>query len=97
MGGLASCSFGSATSISPAGLPPTLSFQLVDGGRVAMQSGQPIPGFGPRPRLHLNLDSGWRFQAADLNEDMSFAPRKQSLSGLVHEAAGRDKIGFDDS
>src|SRR5438477_2271607 len=97
LGGLASCSFGSATSISPAGLPPTLSFQLVDGGRVAMQSSQPIPTFGPQPRLHLNLDSGWRFQAADLNEDVSFAPRKQSLSGIVREAAGRDKIGFDDS
>jgi len=97
LGGLASCSFGSAASISPAGLPPTLSFQLVDGGRVAMQSGQPIPSFGPQPRLHLNLDSGWRFQAADLNEDLSFAPRKQSLSALVREAAGRDKVGFDDS
>ena len=95
--GCASCSFGSANSISPAGLPPTLSFQLVDGGRVAMQSGQPVPSFGPQPRLHLDLSSGWRFQAANVDEDMSFSPRKQSLGGLVREASGREKSGFDDS
>jgi beta-galactosidase len=97
LGGLAACSFGSTNSISPAGLPPTLSFQLVDGGRVAMQSGQPVPSFGPQPRLHLDLSSGWRFQAANLDEDMSFAPRKQSLGELMREAAGREKVGFDDS
>src|SRR2546428_5687383 len=64
LGGLASCSFGSASSISPAGLPPTLSFQLIDGGRVAMQSGQPVPSFGPPPPPPLDLHSGSRVPAA---------------------------------
>jgi beta-glucuronidase len=97
LGGLAACSSGSGSSISVAGLPPTLSFQLVDGGRVAMQNGQPVPSFGRQPRPRLDLSSGWRFQPANLNEDMSFAPRKESLAGLVREAAGRDQAAFDDS
>jgi len=97
VGGLAACSLGSASSISAAGLAPTLSFQLVDGGRVAMQSGQPVPGFGREPRPRLDLSSGWRFQAANLDEEMSFAPRRESLGGLVREAAGRIDAGFDDS
>jgi beta-galactosidase len=92
-----SCSFAGAQTISPAGLPPTLGFQLVDGGRVAMQSGQPVPTFGIQPRPRLDLSSGWRFQAADLNEEMSFAPRKQTLGGLTREAAGREQPGFNDS
>ncbi|HSS92609.1 MAG TPA: glycoside hydrolase family 2 TIM barrel-domain containing protein [Candidatus Dormibacteraeota bacterium] len=97
LSGLAACSFGSTNSISPAGLPPTLNFQLVDGGRVAMQDGQPVPSFGRQPRPRLDLNSGWRFQSADLNENMSFAPRSQAMGGLVREAAGREKPGFDDS
>ncbi|HVS49306.1 MAG TPA: glycoside hydrolase family 2 TIM barrel-domain containing protein [Candidatus Dormibacteraeota bacterium] len=94
---ITSCSLTDAPGISPAGLEPTLGFQLVDGGRVAMQSGQPVPSFGRQPRPRLDLSTGWRFQAANLNDDMSFAPRSQSLGGLVREAAGREKPGFDDS
>src|SRR3989475_681562 len=96
VGGLVSCSFGSGTSISAAGLAPTLNFQLVDGGRVAMQSGQPVPTFSWQPRPRLDLNSGWRFQPANLDDEMSFAPRRQSLGGLVREAAGREKPGFAD-
>jgi len=96
VGGLVSCSFGSGTSISAAGLAPTLNFQLVDGGRVAMQSGQPVPTFSRQPRPRLDLNSGWRFQPANLDDEMSFAPRRQSLGGLVREAAGREKPGFAD-
>jgi len=42
--GLAAC----GTNANPSGsaLQPTLGFQAVDGGRVAMQSGSPVPGFG---------------------------------------------------
>jgi beta-galactosidase len=97
LSGLASCSLGSASSISAAGLPSTLSFQLVDGGRVAMQNGQPVPSFGVQPRPRLDLKTGWRFQVANLDDTMSFAPRKESLGGLVREAAGREKTIFNDS
>src|SRR5947209_1369105 len=92
--GLAAC--GTNVNSTASALQPTLGFQAVDGGRVAMQSGSPVPGFGRQPRPRLELNSGWRFQAADLNEEMTFAPRRQSLGGLVREAAGRDKPGFDD-
>jgi beta-galactosidase len=95
-GAITSCSLAGVPEIAPAGLPPTLGFQLVDGGRVAMQSGQPVPSFGRQPRPRLDLDTGWRFQAANLNDDMSLAPRSQSLGGLEREAAGREKPGFDD-
>src|SRR2546427_9605950 len=59
--GLVSCSFGSGTSISAAGLAPTLGFQLVDGGRGAMQAGQPVPRFGRQPPPPVALISGRRF------------------------------------
>ena len=93
LGGLSSC----GASITPAGLEPTLGFQIVDGGRVAMQSGQPVPSFSFQHRPRLDLTSGWRFQPADLSEALSFAPRSQSLAGLEREAGGRQKPGFDDS
>jgi hypothetical protein len=50
--------------IAPAALQPTLSFQQVDGGRVAMQNDQPVPSFGVQPRPRLDLSQGWRFQPA---------------------------------
>jgi beta-galactosidase len=93
LGGLGSC----GASISLAGLQPTLGFQLVDGGRVAMQSGQPVPSFGYQPRPRLDLSTGWRFQPAALSEDLSFEPRSQSQTALEKEAAGRQKPVFDDS
>jgi beta-galactosidase len=85
------------TGVSPAALAPTLSFRPVDGGRVAMQSGQPVPGFGFQPdRQRLDLASGWRFQPAVLNEPLSFEPRKAALTALEQEAAGRQGFAFDD-
>jgi glycosyl hydrolase family 2 len=93
LGGLSSC----GASVSLAGLQPTLGFQLVDGGRVAMQSGQPVPSFGYQPRPRLDLSTGWRFQPAALSEDLSFEPRSESQAALEKEAAGREKVGFDDS
>jgi len=93
LGGLNSC----GASISPAGLQPTLGFQLVDGGRVAMQSGQPVPSFTYQPRPRLDLSSGWRFQPAALSEALSFVPRSQSQSALEKEATGRQLASFDDS
>ncbi len=93
LGGLNSC----GASVSPAGLEPTLGFQIVDGGRVAMQSGQPVPSFSYQPRQRLDLNTGWRFQPAALNEALSFEPRAQSQAALEKEAAGRQKANFDDS
>ena len=93
LGGLSSC----GASINVAGLDPTLGFQLVDGGRVAMQSGQPVPSFSYQPRPRLDLDTGWRFQPAVLSQALSFDPRTQSLAALEKDAAGRQKPDFDDS
>lgn len=84
-------------SVSPAALRPTLDFQIVDGGRVAMQEGQPVPSFGYEPRPRLDLGSGWRFQSAPLNEGLTFEPRSEARAALEKEANGRQKVGFDDS
>src|SRR5262245_18615153 len=62
-------------NLTPAGLAPTLGFQLVDGGRVAMQSGQPVPDFGFQNRPRIDVDKGWRFQRANLDADLIFTPR----------------------
>src|SRR5690349_16572173 len=83
-------------NVTPAGLPPTLGFQLVDGGRVAMESGQPVPDFGYQPRPRLDLSQGWRFQRANLDADLTFTPRTESLNDIEREAAGRQLPGFDD-
>jgi beta-galactosidase len=91
--GVTSC----GTNVSAATLEPTMSFQLVDGGRVAMQSGQPVPGFGRQPRPRLDLTQGWRFQPAFLSEDLTFTPRRQSLPALEDEADGRQAAAYDDS
>ena len=91
--GLSSC----GSSVSVAGLQPTLSFQLVDGGRVAMQSNEPVPSFSYQPRPRIDLTEGWRFQPSELGSALTFTPRSQSLGDLVKEAAGREKSGYDDS
>jgi beta-galactosidase len=91
--GLSSC----GSSVSVAGLQPTLSFQLVDGGRVAMQSDEPVPSFSYQPRPRIDLTEGWRFEPSDLSPAITFTPRSQSRGDLVKEAAGREKSGFDDS
>ncbi|HLZ96175.1 MAG TPA: glycoside hydrolase family 2 TIM barrel-domain containing protein [Candidatus Dormibacteraeota bacterium] len=83
--------------MTPAALQPTLGFQIVDGGRVAMQSGQPVPGFSYEPRPRLDLRSGWRFQSEPLSEALSFAPRSDARGELEKEANGRQKPTYDDS
>ncbi len=83
-------------SVNPAGLPTTLEFQSVDGGRVAMQNGQPVPDFGYQPRPRLDLNSGWRFQPADLDDVLTFEPRNDSLKAIEREAAGRQLPDFND-
>ncbi len=93
VGGTSAC----GSSVSVAGLAPTLDFQLVDGGRVAMQSGQPVPSFSYQPRKRVDLVQGWRFQAADLRPDLTFQTRPEAVNGLVREAASREKPEFDDS
>ncbi len=93
MGGLSAC----GSTVNVAGLAPTLDFQLVDGGRVAMQSGQPVPSFSFQPRKRIDLTQGWRFQAADLSPDLTFQPRSQSLTRIEKEAGGRQTTAYDDS
>ena len=83
-------------NVTPAGLAPTLGFQLVDGGRVAMQSGQPVPDFGYQPRPRVDLTKDWRFQRANLDADLTFTPRTESLKAIEREAVGRQLPGFDD-
>ena len=89
---LASC----GPNVNPAALEPTLGFQLVNGGRVAMESGQPVPDFGYQPRPRLDLSSGWLFQPADLNGELTFEPRNRALKALEVEAAGRQLPDFND-
>ncbi|HEY6875011.1 MAG TPA: sugar-binding domain-containing protein [Candidatus Dormibacteraeota bacterium] len=94
---LAAVSSCGINNVNPAGLPTTLGFQTVDGGRVAMQNGQPVPDFGFQPRPRLDLDTGWRFQPARLDNQLTFEPRSISLKSIEMEAAGRQLPDFDDS
>ncbi|HZQ48946.1 MAG TPA: glycoside hydrolase family 2 TIM barrel-domain containing protein [Candidatus Dormibacteraeota bacterium] len=92
--GLSSC----GSSVSVAALQPTLTFQLVDGGRVATQAGQPVPSFSYQPRPRVELGEGWRFEPADLSPVLTFATRsRETVRDLETEAAGRQKAGFDDA
>ena len=85
------------SNVTPAGLEPTLGFQLVDGGRVAFQSGEPVPSYTHQGRPRLDLGSGWKFQPAALSQVLSFEPRKQSLKNLELEAAGRQTLEYEDA
>lgn len=79
-------------------LPPTLEMRQADGGQVAYQSGQPVPTFSPQPRTAIDLDGVWRFQAADLASELTFAPRDSGARrALASEAGDRLKATFDDS
>lgn len=91
----ASCSL--VPSAGGADLPPTLSFQDEPGGPVAFQSGQPVPTFDYQPRLRLDLDGTWRFQAQALNTNLSLSDRKSSLNAIQVEVGARLQPGFDDS
>src|ERR1051326_131284 len=93
-GAVSSCGI---NNVNPAGLATTLGYQSVDGGRVAMQNGQPVPDFGYQPRPRLDLNSGWHFQPARLDSQLTFEPRSVSLRSIQLEAAGRQLPDFNDS
>ena len=82
---------------APASLKPTLELRQVDGGEVAFQNSQPVPDFGVQPRPRLNLDGSWRFQPAQLDQDISFNDRGQTLARMTAEAGRRLQEGYDDS
>jgi len=87
LGGLAACSLGSASFVSAASFRADAEFspgRRRPGGDAARRA---MPGFGgePRPRPTCWAGASW---LANLNDDMSFAPRKQSFGSLVREAAG---------
>jgi hypothetical protein len=90
-----------ACSSSPPGqarLKPTLDLRQVDGGQVAYEDGQPVPTFDPQPRTRVDLSGSWRFQAAELDENLTFAERDGAARrALTAEAGGRLQGAYDDS
>jgi beta-galactosidase len=78
-------------------LKPTLDVRQVDGGLVAFQNGQPVPDFGARQRPRITLDGQWRFQTAQLSDDLSFNDRRQTLTRIAAEAGPRLQETYDDS
>src|ERR1700746_1827987 len=79
----ASCSL--VPSSGHADLAPTLSFRDVSGGPVAFESGQPVPTCDRQPRLQLDLDGPWRFDAQALDTNLSLASRRESLGAITRE------------
>jgi beta-galactosidase len=85
-----------SASGSRATLAPTLGFENVSGGRVAFQSGIPVPSFAYQEHPRLDLDGSWRFEAAALDATITFLDRKLALAAITREAAGRQAAAFDD-
>jgi beta-glucuronidase len=80
-----------------AGLRPTLEVRQADGGQVAFQLGQPVPAFGPQQRETISLDGDWRFQAADVDPELTFADRTDAVKArLTGEAGARLRAAYDD-
>ena len=80
-----------------ASLAPTLSFQDEPGGPVAFESGQPVPTFDAEPRLSVDLDGPWRFEAAAVDTDLSLASRDSALPAITAELGRRAERIFDTS
>jgi beta-glucuronidase len=79
-------------------LRTTLEVRQADGGQVAYEQGQPVPTFDPQPRAGIDLSGRWRFQATDLDQDLTFAARTDATRrALTAEAGGRLSDAFDDS
>jgi beta-glucuronidase len=102
--GLAAIGVGLATAAcaapppGQAALRPTLELRQADGGQVAFQLGQPVPTFSPQPRTGVDLEGGWRFQALDVDQALTFADRTNGVkSRLTAEAGDRLRPGYDDS
>src|SRR5260370_1264111 len=90
-----------ACSLIPAAgaadLAPTLSFQDVQGGPVAFQSGQPVPTFDRQPRLRADLGGAWRFDAEPVDTRLSLTDRRVVINEIDAEAGRRADPAYDDS
>ena len=82
--------------IAQAELAPTLSFKTVSGGRIAFQDGIPVPTFSSQPRRRLDLTGRWRVDPMPMDNDLSLSARPGALKQIVAEAAGREKLLYDD-
>src|SRR5690349_2464014 len=91
----AACSL--VPSSGRADLAPTLSFKDEPGGSVAFQSGQPVPTFDRQPRLSVDLDGAWRFDAQPLDANLSLANRGPALKDITADLGARADASFDDS
>jgi beta-galactosidase/beta-glucuronidase len=91
----AACSL--VPSSGRADLAPTLSFKDEPGGSVAFQSGQPVPTFDRQPRLSVDLDGAWRFDAQPLDANLSLANRGRALKDITADLGARADASFDDS
>lgn len=89
----AACSL--VLSSGKADLKPNLSFQDVSGGPVAFEAGQPVPTFDRQPRPTIDLDGQWRFEARDLQTQLSLTDRKSSLSAITAELGNRGSAEYD--
>lgn len=78
-------------------LAPTLTFQDEAGGPVAFESGQPVPTFDRQPRLGVDLDGSWRFDAEYFDPSLTLGDRKSTLPAIDDAVGDRAGIGFDDS
>jgi beta-galactosidase len=93
---------GAAACSSPAPgqarLRPSFELRQVDGGQVGYELGQPVPTFDPQPRARIDLSGIWRFQAAPVDERLSFADRDSGgRRALTAEAGARLRDAYDDS
>jgi beta-glucuronidase len=95
LAGAAACS---AAPPGQAQLRPTLELRQGDGGQVAYEQDQPVPTFDPQPRAGIDLSGAWRFQAADLDQRLTFAARDEGTErALTAEAGARLRDGFPDA
>ncbi len=92
---LAGCSL--TLTAGRADLASTLSFQDEPGGRVAFQSGQPVPTFDRQPRSSIQLDGTWRFDPEHVDTGLSLTDRKISLKAITTELGHRAEALFDAS
>lgn len=92
---LAGCSL--TLTAGRADLAPTMSFQDLPSGPIAFQSGQPVPTFDRQPRLSIELDGTWRFDAQHVDTTLSLTDRKSSLTRISNELAHRAEALYDDS
>jgi beta-glucuronidase len=91
---MTACGFPAAAG--RADLPTTLEWRDVPGGVVAFQSGIPVPTFDTQPRLRLELDGTWKFDAEQLDSNLSLADRSRSLRTIKQDLGLRAVAGFDD-